>query len=245
MRDADPQEMELDPLARRCEEETWLFFHPDRKGDSPREPDPRYCFEIFRRALEDQDQLAWDALYRQFRPMVDGWVNHHPEFMRRGGETQDFTNSAFRRLSEAITPSKFSRFSDLKPLLAYLKACVHSAIVEDARKAGTLGRVADLDALPPGLEPAQCAAIDSPVDRMAFTAERREALWHAVNSKLQGDGERLVVHCLFELDLKPKTIFERYPDAFGDVSDIYKIRQRVLERLARDPVVQALAREHA
>jgi DNA-directed RNA polymerase specialized sigma24 family protein len=238
MRDADPQEMELDPLARCCEEETERFF---RDHDY----DPGYCFELFRRALEGRDERAWEEVYRQFSPLAAGWAADHPEIVRGGGGIQEFINRAFERMWAAIPPPKFQRFRELRSVLAYLKMCVHSAIVEEARKTAALRRMVDLDELPPEAGPTQRGEVDSPVDRMAFAAELRETVWHAVNSRLQDDRERLVVHCLFELDLRPKGIFDRYPHAFRDVREIYTVRQVVLERLARDPALRALVREDA
>jgi hypothetical protein len=238
MRAAQLQQMDLVPLARRCAEETDRFFRD-------RDSDPGFCFELFRRALEGRDEQAWEAIYRQYGPMAAGWARNHPELMRRGWEAQQFVNRAFERMLVAIQPQRFQRFHDLSCLLAYLKMCVHSAIVEEARKTAALSRMVALDALPAEITPARRPEFDSPVDRMAFAAELRDTVWRAVNSRLQDDRERLVVHCLFELDLRPKAIFDRYPHAFRNVREIYTIRQVVLERLARDPALRALVREDA
>jgi DNA-directed RNA polymerase specialized sigma24 family protein len=241
MRAVEPREMKLDQLAERCEDETELFFHPNPQ----RTVDPRYCFEIFRRALEGRDQLAWEAIYRQYCPLVAGWVARHPELAQSNGEIQEFVNGTFQRMWAAIPPAKFGRFGTLSSILAYLKMCVHSAIVEEARKAGALRRAVALDALPPEVEPVRHEGIDSPVDRLAFAGELRETLWNVVNARLRDDKERLVVHCLFELDLRPKNIVDRYPEMFRDAREVYTIRQVVLERLARDPALQTLVGEHA
>jgi DNA-directed RNA polymerase specialized sigma24 family protein len=241
MRAAEPRRMKLDLLAEHCEDETEHFFHPE----PARPPDPRYCFEIFRRALAGRDPLAWEAIYRQYAPLVAGWVARHPEIERSGGEIQLFVNDAFRRMWAAIPPARFRCFRDLAPLLAYLKMCAHSAVIEEARNAGFLRRMADIDALPAETSPAQRGDLDSPLDRLAFAVELREVLWRAVNSRLRDRKERLVVHCLFELDLKPREIFDRHPDTFHDVREIYTIRQVVMERLARDPALQALVAQHA
>jgi DNA-directed RNA polymerase specialized sigma24 family protein len=238
MRAADPQRMDLDPLARCCAEETERFFRD-------RDSDPGFCFELFRRALAARDERAWDAIYRQYAPLAAAWAAGHPEIARGGGEIQEFVNRAFARMWAAIPPSKFGHFRDLRSVLAYLKMCVHSAIVEEARKTAALRRMVALDALPAETGPGPRPELDSPVDRMAFAEERRTAVRQAVTSRVQDDKERLVVYCLFELDLRPKAIFARYPHAFRDVREIYTIRQVVLERLARDPTLRAFVREDA
>jgi len=236
MRAAEPQQMELDSLARFCAEETERFFRD-------RESDPRFCFEIFRRALGKGDQRAWDAIYRQYWPLVAGWIAAHPEITRSGGEIQEYVNRTFERMWAAVPPSRFHNFRDLRSILAYLKMCAHSAVVEDARKAAAFNRMVALDALPEEADPAPASTADSPPDRVAFAHELREKLWGLVDARLQDDRERLVVRCLFELDLRPKTILTRYPGVFHDVREIYRIRQVVLERLARDPNLRALVGE--
>jgi DNA-directed RNA polymerase specialized sigma24 family protein len=245
MRVADPQQMELIPLALCCEEETARFFHPDSRQEPQREPDPRYCFELFRRALAGQDPLAWKALCQQYAPLVAGWVTRHPQLERSGGIIQDLVDDAFRRMWSAIKPGRFRRFHDLASLLAYLKMCAHSAVVEEARKADFLARMADVDLLSEKLDAMQRGQIDSPVDRLAFALEHRESVWKTVNSGLRNEKERVLIHCLFELNLKPKKIAEDHKDLFIDVKDVYTTRQVVLERLARNPAVQALVAERA
>jgi DNA-directed RNA polymerase specialized sigma24 family protein len=239
---SDPQRMRLASLVPRCAQETDRFFSQRQagSGDGPREHDPRFCFEIFRRALSKRDPLAWEAICRQYRRLVGKWVVGHPEFARSGGDLEDQVSRTFERLWAAVPPSRFDRFPDLRSILAYLKMCAHSAVIEDARQAAAFSHMVALDALPEETGLAPAAAIDSPVDRVAFAHELRDKLWNAVNSRLN-DRERLVVRCLYELDLRPKSICDRYPGAFRDVREVYTIRQVVLERLARDPTLKALA----
>jgi DNA-directed RNA polymerase specialized sigma24 family protein len=234
--------MGLASLIRRCAEETEVFFSQRRTTppDAPRAPDPRFCFEIFRRALAKGDQLAWEAIYRQYQPLVRKWIADHPEFPRSDGHIEEQVNRAFERLWVAVPPAKFPNFPDVRSILAYLKMCAHSAVIEDARKAAVFSRMVALDALPVETSPALASATDRSLDRIALAHELREKLWSAVNTRLN-DRERLVVRCLFEFDLKPKAILARHPDEFRDIGEIYTIRQVVLDRLARDPNLKALA----
>jgi DNA-directed RNA polymerase specialized sigma24 family protein len=236
------QEMGLPELVLCCAEETDRFFSQRQAGarDGPNEHDPRFCFEIFRRALGQGDQPAWEAIYQQYRHLVKSWIAVHSEFIRSGGDIDETVGRTFERLWAAVPPSRFDRFHDLRSILAYLKMCAHSAVIEDARKDAAFSRMVALDALPEEAFQAPDAATDSPVDRVAFAHDLREKLWNAVDARLD-DRERLVVRCLYELDLRPKSIFERHPDAFRDVREIYTIRQVVLERLARDPNLRTLA----
>src|SRR5690242_3394995 len=84
----------LDDLAQKCAQETNLYF-------SHKEFDSRYCLEMFRRAICNQDELAWKAVILQYEPLVvhwvDRWVSRHPDFSLFNEETQDFVAQAFER----------------------------------------------------------------------------------------------------------------------------------------------------
>ena len=234
---AEPRRMALASLSECCAAETEHFFH-DRASDA------RYCFELFRRALAKGDQLAWEAVYRQYSSLVAGWIAGHPELYRAGGEIQDYVNSAFARMWAART-RKFRNFSDLRSVLAYLKMCANSAVIEDARKAGAISRIVALEDWPAEAFPTDDDGVDSPLDRALFTRDFRERLWNTVNARLQNNKERLVVHCLFELNLKPRAIYDGHSRVFRDVREVYLIRQVVLERLSRDPNLRALLSDDA
>ena len=70
-RQDDLFQVELTTLIAQCSAQTQAFFRR-------RAVDPRFCYELFRRALEEQTQAAWDALYREYAPLVAGWVREHP-----------------------------------------------------------------------------------------------------------------------------------------------------------------------
>ncbi len=226
----------LPRVAERCAEETGRYFHTQASDSSP-------CFELFRRALGEGNQLAWEAVFRQYHSLVAAWVSRHPAILRSHRETEDYVNNAFERMWSALSHAKFNRFDSLSAVLAYLKMCAHSAIVEDARKASLLDRAVTLDDAPHGLESDLPAPAEFATERVVLTHEARHAVRDAVNARLQDEKERLVVYCLFELDLKPKAIYAQHPDMFADVREIYLIRQVVLERLSRDPALKNLAAE--
>ena len=122
------QLLTLAGIAHRCAQETELFFQRQRY-------DPRYCFELFRRAIVHCNQRAWEIAYAQYRSLVAGWVERHSAFSTSGEEVQHFVNRAFEKMWVALTPDKFNNFSDLKSLLRYLQMCVHSVILDQVRVA--------------------------------------------------------------------------------------------------------------
>jgi DNA-directed RNA polymerase specialized sigma24 family protein len=229
--DLSPLSMTNGQLAGECARETSLFF---RRSVSP----CPCCYELFRRALDGGNQQAWASIYAQYAPLVAGWVTRHPQFSSSGEEVDYYVNQAFERMWSAIGAGRFGQFRDLRALMAYLKMCVHTAILDVARKAGPPRRE-----LPPELEESEIPDGHS-LEGEVVEQDARGRLWELVEARLN-ERERIVIRCLFVLDLKPAAIQQRYPDHFPQIREIYRLRQNALERLARDPDLNILSREYA
>jgi DNA-directed RNA polymerase specialized sigma24 family protein len=219
---ADLRLLTLAGVAHRCTQETALFFQRQSY-------DPRYCFELFRRAITDRDQHAWELVYAQYRSLVTGWVERHSAFPDSGEEIQYFVNRAFEKMWVALTPDKFSHFSDLKSLLRYLQMCVHSAILDQVRLAERSvvgvhveGAVAEGKANSPVLE------------NHALARVHRQELWREINARLHNEKERRVVYGSFILALKPRELCAQFRETFRDVDEVYRVKENVLARLRRD-----------
>jgi DNA-directed RNA polymerase specialized sigma24 family protein len=218
----DMKALPLADLAQRCARETELFF----QGQSN---DTGYCFELFRRALRDDDQHAWSRVYNQYRPLVTGWVKQHTAFYASGEEAQYFVNRAFEKMWGAMTPAKFSHFSNLKSLLSYMQACVHSVIVDHVRASRRSALVLLIEGL---ADEDRVRGVF--VENRALAQVYRQEVWKEVSARLHNEEERLVVYCTFILALKPREIQARYPETFHNVSDVYRVKENVLSRLRRD-----------
>lgn len=218
----DLNALTLAGLSHRCGQETESFF---RRAAY----DPAYCYELFRRALLERNQRAYDCLYYQYQPLVAGWVERHPSFPASGEEVQYFVNRAFEKLWQALTPDKFRRFSDLKALLSYLKLCTHSVVIDQARAR----QRALLDEEPgEAVLAGRAAAID--VEGDAIETAQQQEFWRLISERLAGEKEQAVVFGSFVLAMKPAELHSRYAHLFSDVNDVYRTKQNVLERLRRD-----------
>ncbi len=218
----DLRRLTLTGLAHRCAQETERFFQRESH-------DPRYCYELFRRAIEKRDELAWELIYEQYRREVAGWVQRHPAFADCGEEAQYFVNAAFAKMWVAITPQKFSRFPELAAVLRYLQTCVSGVIFDHIRKAERAEPVPDPEDFrpPPGLD-----EIPDPIPG--------EEIWQLVEERLNDDKERRFVYEYFILGLKPREIYDRHRSLFSGVHEIHRIRQNVLARLRRDAALRKL-----
>jgi DNA-directed RNA polymerase specialized sigma24 family protein len=219
----DLNALTLAGLTHRCAQETESFFQRNAY-------DPAFCFELFRRAILERNQRAYECLYTQYRPMVAGWVERHPSYPGAGEEVQYFVNRSFEKLWHALTPEKFQRFPNLKALLSYLKLCTHSVVIDHARvRQHALVDQAHGDALLAG----QPASTNVESDAV-YNAQQQE-FWRVINRRLTNEKEQAVVFGSFVLAMKPAELQLRYAHLFSDVKDVYRTKQNVLDRLRRDP----------
>ena len=214
--------MDLLEVARRCSDETERYF-------AQRNHDPRFCFELFRRAIRERVERAWDLIYLQYRPLVLGWVRRHPAFAASGEDSGYFANCAFERMWTAIPPERFERFPNLKSLLRYLQMCVSSVIIDHARAS----RLETLELEAQRLE-ADAARSAAWAQTEALARIEREELWSQIGRRLLSNKEHIVVQDSFVLGFKPRQVFSRHRDIFADVTEIYRIKENVLARLRRD-----------
>ena len=224
----DLRSLTLADVAQRCARETEFFFqHQDH--------DSRYCFELFRRAILEHDQSAWEMIHIQYQPLVSGWIQRHPAFESSNEEVQYFVNRAFERIWAALKPAKFDRFSDLKPLLLYLKMCVHSVIVDHNRL--TEQFVWNSQSEDPAVEG---IAHEAAPEDQAMEQVYRQQFWEWINAQLHDEKERLVVYGSFVLTLRPRELYNQFQVMFSDVDEVYRIKQNVLARFRRDPEFRKL-----
>jgi DNA-directed RNA polymerase specialized sigma24 family protein len=224
----DLQTLTLTGIAHRCAQETELFFQ--RKSYNP-----RYCFELFRRAIMERNQRAWEVVYNQYRSLVGSWVERHSAFPSSGEETQYFVNRAFEKMWVAVTPDRFGRFPDLKSLLRYLQTCVHSVVLDQVRVAeqAEVGAEADIASV-------EGEAGDTTPEDQALARVQGQELWDQISKRLHNDKERRVMYDSFVLALKPREIYAEGKDMFRDVREVYRVKENVLARLRRDAELKKL-----
>ncbi len=217
-----PHDLDLGEVIRRCAQETDRFFRRERV-------DPRYCLELFRRALVLQDQAAWEAIYAQYAPLVLGWVEQHSSFPSVDEEPEYFVNRAFAKMWSAITPEKFRGFDELKAILRYLKMCTGSSIVDHLRQEERYHQAQD----PQDLDILDQARM-SDTERSVLEQMGRELFRRCVEERLHGQAERTVFHAMFVLGMKPREVQDQYPELFPTVTDVYRVKQNMVARLRRD-----------
>ena len=206
-------ELPLESVVQRCADETARFRRRE-------EYDTRPCHELFRRAIVLQDQAAWEAVYRQYQSQVLAWVRRHWAYPLQSEPAEALVNEAFGRFWRAMTPQRFARHRTLGGIMAYLRRCVDSAMI-DAHRHGH-------EELP--LEEHAEGRYDEPTERLW-----RKEFWRFVSDQLRDEKERVVVELSFEQELPPRQIRAERPDLFASVREVYQVKRNVLDRLRRNP----------
>lgn len=243
-----PERLPLPELEEACRQESLLFQR--------RQPtDGRFGLELFRRALEEHSEPAWEALLRVYGDLTAHWVRSHPNFYYTLEEEAYFVNRAFERLwrNVAESPGKFRRFPNLSALLRFVKLCVHSAVVDDgpplpawqasdpeltttAAEDASFGEIGST-------ELAEAAAERRPTTYDDLPPAGRHDFWRAVDSCLTNEAERVVIYGYFYYGIKNQELYAMYPRLFQSVKQLANIRLNVLRRLARVPELEALLRD--
>ncbi len=221
------RQLSLEELAQRCAAETERFFRQVGGHENA------FCFELFRRAFVDRSDAAWSKLYTQYQSLVTGWIHEHPQFAVANEEPDYFVNGVFSSMWKACTPERFPNFPDLPALLAYLKSCVHTTIINHTRKRRPpLAQISEELVGEPRAQP-----ID-PMAGAVLNQLARAELWHLLDGLLHNDKERLVTELYFIQGMKPRLIYEQNADRFATVQEVYRVKQNLMERLSRNTDLQ-------
>ena len=224
-----PIDLDLEQLAARCAEETARFFQNRAVHDNA------FCFEIFRRAIVLRSDAAWEAIYKQYQTLIRHWVLAHPQFGAAAEEADFFVNAALASMWRACPPQRFTRFPSLPALLAYLKSCVHTAILNQVRRSG----------------PPQSQWLEESGDGRStteFSTEildklQRQELWRMLQELLSNEKERLVLELSVMKGFKPREVHALHRETFTTVREVYRVKRNLIERLSRNPRLLAFHEE--
>ncbi|MGQ9549229.1 MAG: sigma-70 family RNA polymerase sigma factor [Roseiflexus sp.] len=219
--------MDLATLQRHCRVESERFFRGQLH-------DTRFAYELFRRAIVERSEAAWEYLFHQYRVLVESWVRRSSAFSSTGESSEFFVGSVFARFWQAITPERFATFPTLGSLLHYLHLCASCVVIDCARAQSWAEIVPDEGAQ------ARDQVLDAP-DEEAINRVAREEFWRSIDALLMCDTERFVLYHSFIMGCKPGEIYEMRRDLFSSVTEVYNVKRNILGRLSRNRELRRLA----
>lgn len=218
--------MDLATLQRHCRIESERFF----RGQPH---DTHFAYELFRRALVERCEAAWEYLFHQYRALVESWVRRSSAFSSTGESSEFFVGSVFARFWQAITPERFAAFPTLGSLLHYLHLCA-SCVVIDCARAQSWAEI-----VPDERMRGRDQILDAP-DEEAINRVTREEFWRLIDALLICDAERFVLYHSFIMGRKPGEIYRMRSDLFSSVADVYNVKRNILGRLSRNRELRRL-----
>jgi hypothetical protein len=190
-------------------------------------------YDLFRRAFVERDEQAWAESTTRYRPMLISWAGRCSASATIMERCDDIADRAFARAWSAISPERFAKFPSLGALLAYLRACVTTAVIDCARNEILNERLY------------QVAAADDVAtpEQVVLTEQNRQEFWRLAGSLAQTEQERVVLSEAFMYDLRPRDILARHPRLFAAPNEVYTAKRNLLERLRRCPELRQLYQE--
>lgn len=214
------QQLPIEGLIRACREETDRYLRGEQHADV-------FGLELFRRAVGG-DRPAWAGLVAQYRPLVLAYLRRHPAWPSRGETDDDYwVTRTFQRFVMAVKPDRLPWFPTLSSLLAYLKLCSHSVLLDEVRAADA-SRLASLEEVP------EAPTVSPDVAHEVLDELSPRTLWDAVAAELRGGTERIVARLSWVRSMQPPEIYATSPELFDSVADVYRIKRSVLGRLRRN-----------
>ena len=195
----------------------------------------RERYELFRRAILLRDEQAWAAIHTCYRTLLVSWARRCCARVRIAESVDDIADRALARAWAALTPESFAAFPTLAKLLAYLRACVASTVIDCARVQATAER--SVAAVSPD-------TITTP-EQIVMAGFDRAAFWRTVIALTTTEAERVVLVESFAYDLPPRDILARHPQLFPDVAAIYGAKRNLFARLHRNREMARLHEEYA
>lgn len=213
--------LSLAQIIQRCQQES----------TQTRQQEAGYCFELFRRAFEQLDTAAWEAIQQQYRRLLLNWVHTISQGAISSEELEDIGQDTWLRFWRTLSrhTQPFSqRFPHIGAALNYLNQCVISAFLDYERK---LQRQKQLYTLLI-IEKKQGVQWDEQEE----TAEKTEQI-HLVREwvvrEVKDPQEKLLLSLSYEHNLSPTDIVSHYPTHFANAAEVYRVKERVLKRAKR------------
>lgn len=208
--------MSVPALAEHCIKEFGNYRHGEPSNSL-------YALELLKRALVQEDALAWEAVQQCFDETMHRWMNRHPlrEVALRLDSEENYIAQGFTRFWLATVHNREIAFHTLGAAIKYLRASLQGVIIDTLR---TYSRERVVRLPEPGAagEPLVDDHYDSDV------------LWQAVSHMLPNDRERRVAYLLYHCGLKPREIVHFCYQEFKDVREIYRARRIIIDRLRRN-----------
>jgi len=180
-------------------------------------------YELFRRAIVERDEQAWIESAMRYGPLLAAWASRCSVSAALTESYDDLADQAFARAWSALSPERFASFPTLAALLAYMRVCVTTTVIDHARSELSRERIE---------QSIQADEVATP-EQLIMDQFQRQEVWRLAETAVASEQERVVLRETFVYDLPPRTILRRHPDLFADAHAVYTTKRTLFDRLQR------------
>jgi DNA-directed RNA polymerase specialized sigma24 family protein len=189
--------------------------------------DERVGLELFRRAIQQHDAVAWELVYQQWKGLLLHWLLQHPaaRLVLEQASSESYLSAALSRFWQATTNTTYSQpvFETLADHLAYLRRCLNSVVLDAVRQIRARPQEVAAEVLVRGAD----------TQKEASGGE----LWRCIERALPDARERQLLYLRYVLGYRPREVAARYPTDFPQVKQVYQMERTILQRLSRHPTL--------
>ena len=195
--------------------------------------------ELFKRSLGGgrESDAAWVYLLQQFGPLVTTWVERYDyRGILLAWEGRDgLVNEIFSKFARSVTPEKLPMFTEVPPLITYLKKCTRSVFLDHMREWHSKIHVT---VTWDHLKDAQQELVQFDVAEEVEASVSAEELWNFLRTYVLNEREFAVLSLLYQQGMKPADIFTLLPNYCVSVQEVCNMKRNVLARLQRSRVLK-------
>jgi RNA polymerase sigma factor (sigma-70 family) len=225
--------LSTEDLCARCRQETERYHRREAYDDG-------FCFHVFRRAIERQDDACWEALQSIYHAQVLAWCRRSGAGLDLGAE--ELVSLAWEKFWKSFKAEKLAQAASTASIQRFLKACAQTAVIDlvrERRSTESLDRPAG-ERSEAGPTRGDLLADAGTTPEQSLTAgESRGSFWQVIARHLTSEQERSLIFLRFEMGLAPREIAARCPELFTDERDVYRVTRNLLDRLRRSPELRA------
>lgn len=194
--------------------------------DGCRQQKPRYCFELFGRAFDENNGEAETAVYNQYKELVFNWIYRalvSNPFTKQ--DVEDIASQAwFKFIKHLKRVSIADCYNHVAQLLTYLKRCVKTTTLDFFDDKKRKKNIED-ELIKNNLTENSLKKQNDETERQHLAAQIREI----VEKHVKDPEELLYIKLRFGYDMKPRQMVD--DGHFPDSRTVYKIWDRLRKRL--------------
>ncbi|MBN2737010.1 MAG: sigma-70 family RNA polymerase sigma factor [Spirochaetales bacterium] len=210
-------------LKENCQEQTRLFYAQKNFTTS-------YCYELFRRFFEDNDQSALSALYTIYRPQLIHWIKNHKYFHQILSDEDEIAIDSLSHFIFALKRHQFSDFANIPALLAYWRICVHSVISLQWRKTQKQQFLHQQE---------NKVQEDILFENQMLKAE----VWQRIQKILPSEEDQRLAKLIFVYNMRPRHIAKDFSETWADPNSVRVAQQRIKRQLQKDDILLKLLKD--